>query len=293
MIMFLQNLVSGISIGSCYAVVSVGMAILVQATTVLNFAHGENVMLGAFLMLTFYSLLKLNFFLSIIFTLIICYIIGSLMYRLVFSKLVNAPHVNIVLATNAFLFFYRGISRMIWRSEPRFTPLLLNIPSFNLLGVIITSQDIFIVISVFIFGTIFLWIFFFTETGLKMRATAQSLKGASIVGINTNRFLQIIWGTSVGFGAFAGILLGPVFLVYPDVGEGFLLRSFAALVLGGFGNILGAAISGILIGIIENMVALYIWSPLREIVAYIVIVVVLLIKPTGIFGVREEKIEIK
>jgi len=291
--MFPQLLVSGISIGSCYAVVSVGMAILLQATTVLNFAHGENVMLGAFLMLTFYSLLRINLLLSIIFTLIVCYIAGNLMYKLVFSKLVNAPHVNIVLATNGFLFFYRGISRMIWHSEPRFTPLLLDIPSFNLLGAIITSQDIFILLSVFIFAIIFLWIFFSTEAGLKMRATAQSLRGASLVGINTDKFSRIIWATSVGIGAFAGILLGPVFSVHPDVGESLLLRSFAALVLGGFGNILGAAIGGILIGIVENMVAFYIWSSLREIVAYIVIVFVLLIKPTGILGVRKEKIEIK
>lgn len=120
-----------------------------------------------------------------------------------------------------------------------------------------------------------------------MRAAAQSLKGASLIGINTERLFTKIWAVSVATGAFAGILLGPIYSIYPDVGESFLLRAFAAMTLGGFGNIGGAAVGGLIMGLVENLVGLYIWTPLKEIVAYVVIVFVLLIKPTGIMGVRK------
>jgi branched-chain amino acid transport system permease protein len=150
-----------------------------------------------------------------------------------------------------------------------------------------TSQDIVILVSVFILAAFFIWIFLFTETGLKMRAAAQSLKGASLIGNNTERLFTMIWGASIAAGAIAGILLGPIYSLYPDMGEAFLLRAFAAMTLGGFGNIGGAAIGGIIMGIVENLVGLYIWTPLKEIVAYVVIVIVLIFKPTGIMGIRK------
>jgi branched-chain amino acid transport system permease protein len=120
-----------------------------------------------------------------------------------------------------------------------------------------------------------------------MRAASQSLKGASLIGINTNLFYTLVWAGSVGAGGIAGILLGPIYSVYPDMGESFLLRAFAAMTLGGFGNIGGAAIGGLLMGLLENMVGFYIWTPLKEIVAYVVIVLVLVFRPTGIFGLKK------
>jgi branched-chain amino acid transport system permease protein len=285
--MLLQILIAGLVVGSCYSVVSVGMTILFQATTVLNFGHGECVMIGAFIFYTLQVLLGVSYPLAIILTIIAGLIIGALMDRLVFKPIVLAPHVNVVLATCGFLYFFKGIARMIWKSEPRYPPPFIDIPPIHMIGAIITSQDIVILVSVFVMAAFFIWIFLFTETGLKMRAAAQSLKGASLVGINRERFFTTIWGVSVGAGAMAGVLLGPIYSVYPDMGEGFLLRAFAAMTLGGFGNIGGAAIGGIIIGIVENLVGLYIWTPLKEIVAYLVIAAVLIIKPTGIMGIRK------
>ena len=285
--MLLQCLIAGIVMGSCYSVVSVGMAILFQGTTVLNFGHGETVMLGAFLVFTFHNLLALNYPTAIILAILICFIIGMLMDRSVFKTIVNAPHVNVVLATCGFLYFFRGAARMIWKSEPRYPPPILDLPPIHVWGAIITSQDIFILASVFVLSAFFIWVFLFTDTGLKMRAAAQTLRGAALVGINTGKFFTIIWGVSVSAGAVAGILLGPVFSVHPDMGEAVLLRAFAAMTLGGFGNIGGAAIGGIMMGLIENLAGLYIWTPLREIIAYIVIAVILTFKPTGILGTRK------
>jgi branched-chain amino acid transport system permease protein len=285
--MLLQILIAGLVVGSCYSVVSVGMTILFQATTVLNFGHGECVMIGAFIFYTLQVLLAVSYPLAIILTIIAGLIIGALMDRLVFKPIVLAPHVNVVLATCGFLYFFRGIARMIWKSEHRYPPPFIDIPPIQMIGAIITSQDIVILVSVFVMGAFFIWIFLFTETGLKMRAASQSLKGASLVGINRERFFTAIWAVSVGAGAMAGVLLGPIYSVYPDMGEGFLLRAFAAMTLGGFGNIGGAAIGGIIIGVVENLVGLYIWTPLKEIVAYLVIVAVLIIKPTGIMGTKK------
>jgi branched-chain amino acid transport system permease protein len=232
-------------------------------------------------------MLGMSYPLAIFCTLAACLVIGALMDRAVFKPIVRAPHVNVVLATCGFLYFFKGIARMIWKPEPRFPPPFIELPPVRLFGAVMTSQDIVILVSVFILAAFFIWIFLFTETGLKMRAAAQSLKGASLIGINTERLFTMIWGASVAAGAIAGILLGPIYSLYPDMGEAFLLRAFAAMTLGGFGNIGGAAIGGIIMGIVENLVGLYIWTPLKEIVAYVVIVIVLIFKPTGIMGVRK------
>lgn len=285
--MLLQILFSGLVTGCCYAVVSVGMTTLFQATTILNFGHGECVMLGAFIFFTFQSLYEMNYLLAMLLTIVAGCTLGALMERGVFRRLLHAPHVNVVLATNGFLYFYRGVARHIWRSEPRFPAELFSMPPITVLGTIVTPQDIAIILSVGILAIVFIWVFLFTETGLKLRAAAQNLRGAALVGINTERFFATIWAVSVGTGAVAGILLGPVYSVSPEMGDSVTLRAFAAMTLGGFGNIGGAAIGAILMGIIENVAGFYIWFPLKEIVAYVVIVAVLLVRPAGLFGAKK------
>jgi len=285
--MLFQILISGLVVGSCYAVVSVGMTTLIQSTTILNFAHGECVMLGAFIFFTLQTVYEMSNPLAIALTILAGLLLGALMERLVFRRIMFAPHVNVVLATNGFLFFFRGIARLIWKSEPKFPAPLLNVPPVSLWGAVITAQDIAILLSVCVLAVLFIWTFLFTDAGLKMRAAAQSLRGAALVGINTKRFIATMWAVSVGAGAIAGVLLGPIYSVHPEMGESITLRAFAAMTLGGFGNIGGAAIGGILMGILESFTGFFIWSPLKEIVAYIVIVGVLLIKPTGILGSKQ------
>ncbi len=285
--MFLQILLGGIVLGSCYAVVSVGMTTLYQATTVLNFSHGACVMIGAFIFFTLQVTYGVSSPLAIFVTILAGILIGALMEKAVFRRLIFAPHVNVVLATNGFLYLYQGVARLVWQSEPRFPPPLLDIAPISFLGTVITAQDIVILACVLLLAILFVWIFLFTETGLKMRAAAQSLRGAELVGINTTRFFSTIWASSIATGAVAGILLGPIYSVHPEMGESIVLRAFAAMTLGGFGNIGGAAIGGILMGILENFAGFYIWFPLKEIVAYIVIVGVLLIRPEGMFGSRK------
>jgi branched-chain amino acid transport system permease protein len=244
-------------------------------------------MIGAFIFFTLQVTCGVSYPLAIVITLVSALLIGAIMERSVFRRLLFAPHVNIVLATNGFLYFFKGAGRLIWGSEPRFPPSLIDVEPISLFGAAISSQDIAILSSVFVLAVIFIWIFLFTEVGLKMRAAAQSLRGAALVGINTNKFYSYVWASSVGTGAIAGILLGPIYSVQPDMGEGIILRSFAAMTLGGFGNIGGAAIGAIIIGIIENLAGFYIWFPLKEIVAYIAIVGVLLFKPEGILGAKK------
>jgi branched-chain amino acid transport system permease protein len=285
--MILQILISGLVVGSCYAVVSVGMTTLIQATTILNFAHGECVMLGAFIFFTLQTVYDLNGAAAVLLTIIAGFLIGATMERSVFRRIMFAPHVNVVLATNGFLYLFRGLARLIWKSEPKFPGPLLNIPPISFGGAIITGQDIVILFSVLVLAVLFVWVFLFTETGLKMRAAAQSIRGAALVGINTKRFFATIWGVSVGAGAIAGVLLAPMYSVHPEMGESITLRAFAAMTLGGFGNIGGAAIGGVLMGILESFAGFLIWSPLKEIVAYIVIVGVLLVRPTGILGTKQ------
>jgi branched-chain amino acid transport system permease protein len=152
------------------------------------------------------------------------------------------------------------------------------------IGITITPQEIAILVAASVFVLLFTGIFLFTKAGKMMQAASQSLRGAALVGINVKHFYTVMWSVSAGIAALAGILIGPLISVMPEMGGDILIKAFAAMTLGGFGSIPGALLGGLLIGVIENMTAFYISTTLREISAFFIIIVVLLVRPTGILG---------
>jgi len=281
-----QILLSGVTLGSIYSLFGVGLVILYRGTTMLNFSQGEFFMLGAYLAFTFSGVFRLNYALGILFSLIIICLLGGAVFIVIFKKLMEAPHINQVLATVGLVFFFQGVARIVWGSDIRFLSPLLGHHSIEFMGFIITSQDICILTAVSIFTVLFAWIFLSTKAGKIMQAASQTLRGAALAGINVQNFHATMWIVSTGIAALAGILIGPLILVMPEMGGDIIVKALAAITLGGFGSIPGALVGGVLMGIIENMTAFYISTSLREISGFLVIIVILLIKPTGILGVR-------
>lgn len=284
--MFLQLVFSGIVLGSIYSLFGVGLVILYRATTLLNFGQGELFMLGAYILFAFNSMLHFNYMVALLISIFIVLVIGFMLSKLIFQPLIDAPHLYQVLAATGLIFVFQGLARILWGSDIRFIKPLISRRPMEFIGIMITSQEIVIVMSVAIFTLIFSLIFLYTKSGKIMQAASQSMRGASLVGMNVANFHTTMWIVSAGTAAFAGIIVGPLISVMPEMGGDILIKAFAAMTLGGFGSIPGALLGGLLMGVIENITAFYISSTLREITAFFIIIVILLIKPTGLMGVK-------
>lgn len=281
-----QILLSGIVLGCIYSLFAVGLVILYRATTILNFSHGELFMLGPYAAFTLFSAMKANYALAVLAAIAVVALLGGIVFKAVFQRLLEAAHLNQVLVTVALIYVFQGLARILWGSEIHFIPPLLGHGTIHFYNLVITRQEILILIAVAVFTAFFTWVFLGTKAGKIMQAASQNLRGASLVGVNILNFHMAMWVASAGIAALAGVLIGPLISVMPEMGTEIMLKAFAAMTLGGFGSIPGALIGGILMGIIENVTAFYVSTALREISAFSIIIVILLIKPTGIMGVR-------
>jgi branched-chain amino acid transport system permease protein len=281
--MFLQLILNGLVNGCIYGLFAMGLVILLKSSTLLNFAHGEFFMLSAFLAFT---LLRFHFpyLISIAAPVFILFFIGTFLNRVIFERMMNAPHISLVVITIGLSSLFKGAARLIWGTDIRTMPSLFSQKPIRAFGMVFTYQDSLIVLSTVTFGIVFVMIFFWTRIGKIMRAATQSFRGAALVGINVGTFLKVMWGLSAAIGAFAGMLIAPLTLIYPDMGERILMRAFAGLILGGYGNIKGAIIGSIIIALIENLVNGYISSSLGDLSPFILMIGILLIRPSGLYG---------
>jgi len=282
--MLVQLLVSGIAVGSVYALVALGMTILYRSTTVVNFCHGEFFMLGAFGVVVAQQLLGWSYGVSIVFALVLLLAVGVLTERVLIRPLRNAPFVTLAMMTVALSYLLKGVSRFFYGREVVPLPPLLAGEPIELGGAVLFAQDALIVGFTAVVVAGFFVFFQRTQLGKVIQAASQAPRGASLVGINVPLLRNAMWGVGAVMGAAAGILIAPNTLVYPDMGGHMLIRAFAAMCLGGFGSFPGAVLGGVTLGVLENLVGGFVSSALVEITAYLVIVAVLVLRPQGILG---------
>ncbi len=282
--MLLQLIVSGIAVGSVYTLVALGMTILYRSTTVVNFCHGEFFMLGAFAAVVALQVLGWGFPWAVGLSLVLLFCIGYAMQKWLLHPLMHAPFVTLAMMTVALSYLLKGISRFFYGREVIPLPAMLEGDPIFLGDAVILPQDALIIVFTGVVVVGFYLFFQHTQTGKVIHAASQGPRGAMLVGINVPRLQNVMWGVGAIVGAAAGILIAPNTLVYPDMGGHMLIRAFAAMCLGGFGSFPGAVLGGIALGLLENLVGGYIASELVEITSYIVIVLVLIIRPQGILG---------
>jgi len=282
--MLAQLIVSGVAVGCVYALIALGMTILFRSTTVVNFCHGEFFMLGAFAVLVPLQTLGWGYGWSILFSLCLLFIVGMAVERGLMRPLQHAPHISLAMMTVALSYLFKGVARFFYgREVVALPPLLTGDPVF--FGeVVLTPQDM-LIMGVVLVVVVASWLFFQkTEIGKVVEAASETPRGASLSGINVPLLRNLMWGAGATMGALAGILIAPNTLVYPDMGGHMLVRGFAAMTLGGFGSLPGAVVGGITLGVVENLAGGYVSSALVEITAYVVIIIVLLIRPQGLLG---------
>ena len=280
--------VSGLTTGSLYALVAMGLVIVYKATTVVNFAHGELFMIGGFLAYTFHVLLKLGYVVSLVLAVAAALVLGLVTERLAYRPLMRAPAISVVLAAVGFSFVLKGAARQIWGGLGDYMPFppVVATPAITLGGLILVPQQLVVLAGALVCMGLFTAFFTWTRTGKMMQATAENAKAARLVGIRVDRVYAFTWGVGAATAAAAAVLMAPLTFVYPDVGSPLLVKAFAAAVLGGFGSLLGAVLGGFSIGLIENLAGGYINTSFTDISAFLVIMLVLIVRPTGFFGPR-------
>jgi len=278
----LQYLISGITSGSIYALVALGFVLIYKSTGIVNFAQGELVMIGAYFAL-FFSSFHLPYIILFILAAICSFFVGILIHNLVCRPLMRAHHLCVVIATFALSFLIRSLIRFIWGSQYYSFTSPFPDKIYEFWDLIISSNNLWITVISLVIMLVFYLLFKFTKTGKSMFATAQNADAASLMGIGINKTFSLIWGASAALAAVSGILLAPISAVSPYMG-GISIKAFAAAVLGGFNSLPGAVVGGFLIGIIETLGAIYISSAYKDIIAFIILIVVLVGKPTGILG---------
>jgi len=284
-----QGLASGVVTGCVYALVALSLVIVYKSTDVVNFAGGELVMIGAYMGL--FILLGLEWPYVALFVMVPtgAFVLGGLFTRFSLDKVSGramVKHANLVplvVATIALSYLLKGIVRVIpFTEEVRRLPPLMTGPPIFLGDVVIQQQDIAIVLVTTVVMVI-LWLFFgHTFVGKALRATSQNTRAAALLGIPVNLMKLSVWGLSAAIAGIAGILLAPKLLMTPDMGTVVML-SFAAAIIGGFSSLPGCVVGGIALGILQNMVGIFISPQAIAVTPFFVIMLVLLFKPQGFF----------
>lgn len=279
-----QLLVSGIAIGMLYALIALSMTILYRATTVVNFGHGDLVMVGAYVLLISVVNVALPFIPALLLTLAVLFGFGYFLHRVFIWPIINGPHLSLTMMAIAIGYSIRGFVRLKYGQELMKMPRPFDEQFFFAYDTVITLDEITFCIVVIVILLMSYLIFSKTRFGRIVQAIFQTQRGASLVGINVMLYNNLIWGVGCALGALGGVMLGLILVLDPDVGAWTLLRGFAAMTLGGFGSLHGAVIGGLIIGILEKLLGTYVSTAFIDITCYIVIIVVLLIRPRGLFG---------
>ena len=284
----LQLLTSGISQGCVYGLIALGFVLIYQATEMVNFAQGDLMMLGAFIAYTFLNVLGLPPLVGLVATVAVMAVIGALSERVVLRPMIGEPLFAVLMITIGLGFVLRAVAGIVWGSEPKSiaSPLAGGVLRFGDLAIGYQNLAIVggtIVLCLFLFG-----FFRFTRLGVAMQAASQNQLAAYYCGIPVKRVFSIVWALSAAIAAMAGMLVAPITLVDPMMG--FIgIKAFAAAIVGGFGSLQGAMAGGLLIGIVEQFAGLYLPTGFADTSAYVILLLMLFIRPEGLFATMQRK----
>lgn len=285
----LQYLFSGITNGAIYAVIAVGFSMLYSSTELINFAHGEFVMLGALSMATLTAGFGWPLVPAFILTVAAVGSAGLVFERLAIRPVKQPDHIVLIIITVGASIFLRGFGMLIWGKDSYSMQPFSDHPPIDIAGAKLLAQSIWILVIV-IALTAFLHLFYRrTLTGKAMTACAVSKKAAWIVGIPTKWMVLLAFGLATAMGAAAGAIIAPITMSSYDMGTVLGLKGFCAAMLGGLGSLWGAILGGFLLGILESLGVGFVSSGLKDATAFVLLLLVLYVRPQGIIGSKEVK----
>jgi len=281
----LQYLISGLTSGAVYALIALGFGIIYNATTIINFAQGEMVMLGALCAISLYRLVP-SLPVAFLGSILIVSLTGLIFERLALRPVKDPAPITLIIITVGGAVFIQGVAMLLWGKEAYPLPHFSGNTPLHLGPATILPQNLW-VLGLTAFLVLALEAFFrLTLVGKAMRATSYNHRAARLVGIPANRMVQLSFGLSAALGAGAGILIAPLTLGVYDMGLMLGLKGFSAAIIGGLGSLLGGVLGGLLLGLAESFTSGLISSGYRDAVAFLLLLLVLFLKPQGLLGGR-------
>ena len=293
MTLFLSYLISGISLGSVYAIIALGYTMVYGIAKMLNFAHGDVIMIGAYVCFCATQYLGLPAIVSVLLAMVVCTALGVIIEGLAYKPLREAPSLAVLITAIGMSYFLQNSALLIWGATPKSFSSVVGIPAIRLLnGALILSGETIVTILANIIIMIALTQFTGkTKMGKAMRAVSEDKGAAELMGIDVNMTISVTFAIGSALAAIAGVLLCSAYPnLMPTTGSMPGIKAFTAAVFGGIGSIPGAMVGGILLGVIEILGKAYISTELGDAIVFAVLIVVLLVKPSGLFGkvVREK-----
>jgi branched-chain amino acid transport system permease protein len=283
----LQYTLSGITIGSIYAMVALGFNIIYNSTGIINFAQGDFVMIGGMLVVYLHKTLHFPLLFAGIMTVIIVSCIGIGFERLAIHPLKNPSVITLIIITIAASILFKGGAMFIWGKDSFFLPSFSGDEPIKLMSATILPQSLWILSFLFLIVMALMCFFRFRMVGKAMKACSYNKRAASIVGINVHSMVMISFALSALIGGIAGVIVTPITLVDYDRGSLLGLKGFGAAIFGGLGNMGGAVVAGIIIGLLESYSAGLLSSGYKDAVALVILLLVLFLRPGGIFASKE------
>jgi branched-chain amino acid transport system permease protein len=281
---FFQTLIGGLSLGAVYALVAMGFSLVYRTMGLVNFAHGDVVMIGAYVASTFYMSAKLPFALAIVLAIVVTGLIGVIIER-VLRPLENKDFDLMLIGTIGFGIVLEALATLIWGATGRAVPSPVPAAPLDLFGIRVRTYNL-VVLGIAALAMVALVLFLQrTKRGVAMQAVAMDYEAATTVGIHVGRSNAIAFSIGAGLAALAGGLVGPLLYVNPTMGGSLGIKGFAAAILGGFGSIPGAIVGGLAIGVLDSFSAGQ-FQGYSDLVTFLVFTVIIMVRPTGVFGER-------
>jgi len=279
----LQLVLNGLAVGCIYGLVALGFVLIYKTTELVNFAQGDLLMLGAFTCYMFVVWYGVGYWAAFALAIAAVALFGAMLDATVLRRVIGQPQFAVVMLTIGLGATFRSFASITWGSEIYTLPAPFSARQTMLGKVSVSHEYVAIIVGTVLLCAVLYAFFTYTKVGVAMQATSQNQLAAYYMGIPVKRMFSLIWAISAGVAAVAGVLLAPVSLI--DVNLGFIgLKAFAAAVLGGFGSILGALIGGLTIGLIEMFAGTYLPQGFKDVAAYVVLLIVLAVRPQGMFG---------
>lgn len=290
---FINYLINGISLGSVYAIIALGYTMVYGIAKMLNFAHGDVIMIGCYVVFTIVSMASMPVWLGIILSIVLCIILGVTIEAVAYRPLRGAASSLAVLITAIGVsYFLQNVALLVFGANTKSFSSVVNIPAISMGGINITGETIVTIVSCIVIMIVLTYFVNKTKPGQAMLAVSEDKGAAQLMGINVNGTISLTFAIGSGLAAVAGMLLCSSYpALTPYTGSMPGIKAFVAAVFGGIGSIPGAFIGGLLLGVIEILAKAYISSQLSDAIVFMVLIIVLLVKPTGLLGKKlQEKV---
>jgi branched-chain amino acid transport system permease protein len=279
----LQQIFNGLTIGSVYTLVALGLTVVFGILGIAHFAHGSLAMFGGYLTFVFSTSMGLSFFTSIAMAMPVGAVMGMLIERLAYRPVRDAPHINAFIIALGLTMMLEGGNLLLFGADQ----VIIQTPYqqvFDFGGIFVAQLRMVVIVTAVTLVAVVTVLLLKTKTGKSVRAVAQNRHAAVLMGVNVNFVSSVVFGISSALGVAAGALIGALLALAPGVGESFAVKGFAVLILGGLGSLPGAILGGLVLGVSESLAAGFLSSAYKDVISFLIMILVLLVMPQGLMG---------